>query len=102
MYGETNETSYLGGIVNPKGYLEKESSSVVDTVSKTIESKLDDTSMTMNPAVIEKIGDLFYDALSEFLSSVSETVKNEKTKALLHSAAKHISNAWDICIPYMQ
>lgn len=68
----------------------------------------------------EKIGDLYYDALSVMLSQLSETLKNESEKhsALWDSfeldsitlessknllqASAHIFTAWEICKPFLK
>lgn len=45
----------------------------------------------------EKIWDLYYDALSFFLSELSENINNNEVKTLVKESSKNIEGAWDLC-----
>jgi uncharacterized protein YbcI len=54
-----------------------------------------------NEELAEKIGDLFYDSLSSFMSSLWEKLDNTEISHLLQEASQHIMTAWEICLPYV-
>lgn len=71
-----------------------------------------------NKELAERIGDLYYDSLSEFLTMLAEKIykdseadKNRGREQLAHElqecanhlseASKNIANAWDICAPFV-
>jgi len=72
-----------------------------------------------NHELAERVGDLYYDALAEFLHELSDKLHrdgladhkrgrvklaNELEASAVHlaQASKHIGVAWDICEPYVQ
>ncbi len=72
-----------------------------------------------NLELAERVGDLYYDALTEFLNGLSDKLQQdeladrkrgrvklanelEQGAECLAQAAKHIGVAWDICEPYVQ
>jgi len=72
-----------------------------------------------NDALAERIGDLYYDSLADFLTELSlklhrdgladgkrgrVKLANELEQSAIHlaEAAKHIAVAWDICVPHVK
>lgn len=71
-----------------------------------------------NAELAEKIGDLYYDSLSDFLSALSEKIRADGDADLgrgrkklakelyacaekLDAASTNIATAWDICSPHV-
>ena len=69
--------------------------------------------------IAQRMGDLYYDSLADFLNELSQKIKNDadadnqrnrlklsqelySSADLLANAAVHIQKAWGICEPFMQ
>lgn len=63
-----------------------------------------------NSELAEKIGDLFYNSLSDFLGHLSEKINKDlesntellEASKLIKKASSNIQEAWDICEPYIR
>jgi len=74
-----------------------------EQVENTISSKTNKIEWIdiSNEELAEKVGDLFYDSLSSFLSNLWEKIDNKEISKLLDEASKNIITAWEICLLYV-
>ncbi|MGE4444508.1 MAG: hypothetical protein AB7E37_05965 [Candidatus Altimarinota bacterium] len=76
-----------------------------NNVKKNKTSKIEGVDLS-SEELAEKIGDLFYDSLASFLSSLGEELSKgnnglKQVGEYLKTASNHIMNAWRICLPYV-